>query len=61
MKKQHQHGGPRKGAGRPPSQEKMRRRTIGMLEADWQKAQTLAEREGCKSVDELIRHLVRAA
>lgn len=59
-KKQHQHGGPRKGAGRPPAPEKMRRRPIGMLEADWQKARTLAEAQGV-SVDEVIRRLVRAA
>lgn len=60
MKKQHKHGGPRKGAGRPPSQEKMRRRSIGMLEVDWQKAAQLAEQQGV-SVDEVIRRLVRAA
>mgnify|MGYP001395813870 CR=1 FL=1 len=55
-----QHGGHRKGAGRPPAQEKMRRRSIGMLESDWQKAQALADREGV-SIDEIIRRLVRAA
>jgi hypothetical protein len=31
-----------------------------MLEADWQKAQTLADRDGV-SADEIIRRLVRAA
>lgn len=31
-----------------------------MFEADWQKAQTLADRDGV-SVDEIIRRLVRAA
>jgi len=59
MNKQ-QHGGPRKGAGRPPSPEKMRRRQIGMLEADWQKMAQLAARDGM-SVNEIIRRLVRAA
>ena len=60
MKNQHTHGGPRKGAGRPPAQETMRRRSIGMLETDWQKAQALATREDV-SVDEIMRRLVRSA
>lgn len=58
--KKSQHGGRRDGAGRPPSQETMRRRSIGMLEADWQKAQALADRNEV-SVDEIIRRLVRGA
>lgn len=47
--------------GRPPlpPERKMRRRPIGMLEADWQKVARLAKREGV-SVDEIIRRLVRA-
>jgi|WetSurMetagenome_2_1015567.scaffolds.fasta_scaffold178443_1 hypothetical protein len=62
MKKQPQHGGRREHSGRPPlpPAQKMRRRPIGMTEADWQKAQTLADRDGV-SVDEIIRRLVRAA
>jgi len=58
--KQHQHGGRRQGSGRPPAPEKMRRRSIGMLEADWQKAKALADSAGV-SVDEILRRLVRAA
>lgn len=59
-KQQHRHGGPRKGAGRPPSQQKMRRRPIGMLESDWDQARKLATREGV-SVDEIMRRLIRSA
>lgn len=58
QKPHHQHGGPRKGAGRPLEQNKMRRRSIGMTEADWQKAQEMAKRYGV-SVDEIMRRLVR--
>lgn len=60
MKQQHLHGGRREGAGRPPSQETMRRRPIGMLESDWRKAAKLAKREKV-SVDEIMRRLVRSA
>lgn len=60
MNKKQTHGGHREGAGRPPSQETMRRRPIGMLESDWRKAAKLAKREKV-SVDEIIRRLVRAA
>jgi len=60
MPNKHTHGGPRKGAGRPPAPEKMRRRPIGMTESDWQKAAQLAERDGV-SVDEVIRRLIRSS
>ena len=55
------HGGTRKGAGRKPApqDQRMRRRSIGMLEADWQKARDIAKSAGV-SVDEIMRRLIRA-
>ena len=64
MPKKFTHGGRRSNqTGRPPLPPgaKLRRRPIGMLESDWDKAQALAEALGLKSVDELLRQLVRAA
>jgi len=59
--KEHTHGGTRTGAGRKPAQpdQRMRRRSIGMLEADWQKARAIAESAGV-SVDEVMRRLIRS-
>ena len=54
-------GGTRTGAGRKPApqDQRMRRRSIGMLESDWQKAREIAESAGV-SVDEVMRRLIRA-
>ena len=58
-----QHGGRRKNqTGRPPlpAEQKMRRRSIGMLPADWEKAEAMAH-QAKVSVDEIMRRLIRAA
>ena len=61
-KKQHQHGGPRKGAGRPPSPDTqpLISKTQRMTAEEWDKAAQVAQAQGV-SVNELIRRLVRAA
>lgn len=61
-KKQHQHGGPRKGAGRPPSPDTqpLVTKSQRMTSEEWEHAAQEAQAQGV-SVNELIRRLVRAA
>ena len=68
MKKKQQHvvmktAVPGKKLGPPfkSADEKMRRRPIGMLETDWRMAEALRVEMGVRSVDEVMRRLVRAA
>ena len=56
------HGGPRKGAGRPPSPDTqpLIAKTERMTAAEWEHAAQVAQAQGV-SVNELVRRLVRAA
>ena len=62
MNKQHQHGGSRKGAGRPPSPDTqpLVTKSQRMTAEEWEHAAQVAQAQGI-SVNELIRRLVRAA
>lgn len=61
-KQQNQHGGPRKGAGRPPSPDTqpLVTKSQRMTAEEWEHAAQVAQAQGV-SVNELIRRLVRAA
>ena len=47
---QSNHGGPRKGAGRPKSADPLKRRTIALRESEWQAIEDIRQREGLSLV-----------